>query len=114
MLVQFSTSLHFSRGKSNLDTKARQDLDEIIRRTRPEDRLVVLGHADGIGGTDLENLLLSRRRADEVAGQLRNAGRHVMFAQGLGSRYPVQSDKMEGGPDANRRVEILVTRVPGE
>ena len=114
VLVQFSTSLHFSRGKSNLDTKARQDLDEIIRRTRPEDRLVVLGHADGIGGTDLENLLLSRRRADEVAGQLRNAGRHVMFAQGLGSRYPVQSDKMEGGPDANRRVEILVTRVPGE
>ena len=112
VLVQFSTSLHFARGDGRLDSKARQDLAEILRRSGKGEQFVVLGHADGIGGTPAQNVALSKQRAEAVANELRANDLKVIAVEGLGSQYPVQSDSMEGGPDANRRVEVLIRRVP--
>lgn len=70
----------------------------------------VEGHTDATG-TAAYNEQLSIRRAGAVAEALISGGfsREGIKVEGLGSRYPVESNDTREGREENRRVVILIT-----
>lgn len=73
----------------------------------------ITGHTDSTGG-DKINQPLSERRADSVAGYLRNQKVNSARIQsyGYGSRYPIASNDTASGREQNRRVELEL--IPNE
>jgi OOP family OmpA-OmpF porin len=68
------------------------------------------GHADWTG-TAQHNQVLSKHRADAVAGVFAGAGfaRSNLHAVGLGERFPIEDNTTATGRRENRRVVILLT-----
>jgi outer membrane protein OmpA-like peptidoglycan-associated protein len=80
---------------------------EVARR--PGADVQVTGHTDTVG-SESDNDLLSRKRADEVLAFLESKGfdRHMMRAAGRGEReLKVPTDDNVSSP-INRRVEVIV------
>ncbi|MGY6703177.1 OmpA family protein [Roseinatronobacter sp.] len=80
-----------------------------LMRTRPELKLLVVGHTDGVGSFDY-NLRLSVERAQAVVAWLGgqggiDAGR--LRAAGAGPMSPVTTNRTESGRAQNRRVELV-------
>ncbi|MGH1421868.1 MAG: OmpA family protein [Hyphomonas sp.] len=75
--------------------------------------LIVEGHTDSTG-LPASNDELSRRRATAVRGALiaRGVPSNRIYAQGLGSRRPVDTNQTASGRARNRRIEIRVAPVP--
>lgn len=72
-------------------------------------RARVEGHADDTG-TARHNEALSQRRADAVADAMAGGGipRGNILTEGLGDRYPIESNATVEGRQENRRVVILI------
>jgi phosphate transport system substrate-binding protein len=118
VIQPFNTTLQFNTGTWVLDKKAQEDIKSIVSATAPGDRLTVLGYADNQGSASLSptqnqqlNRELSRQRAQEVAQLLEQNGREIMLFEGLGEKYPLESNDTEEGRQKNRRVEVWVQRV---
>jgi outer membrane protein OmpA-like peptidoglycan-associated protein len=84
------------------------EIAEALRR-HPSWRLRIEGHTDGIG-SDEENLLLSRRRADAV--KLALVERYSiapsrLTTSGFGRLHPVDTNDTIRGRSLNRRVELI-------
>jgi outer membrane protein OmpA-like peptidoglycan-associated protein len=77
--------------------------------SRPGAEVQVTGHTDTVG-SDADNDLLSRKRADEILNWLASNGfaRAMMTAVGRGERQLKQptADNVRNG--VNRRVEVIV------
>lgn len=80
-----------------------------LMEERPDLRLLVVGHTDGVGNYDY-NLGLSLDRATAVVAWLRNrhgiAGSRLRPA-GAGPMSPVTTNRTEEGRALNRRVELV-------
>jgi outer membrane protein OmpA-like peptidoglycan-associated protein len=109
---RLSPSLRFEFGKSDLDLKARDDLERIVRKIGGPDlqrqNIYLAGHTDNVG-TPAYNKILSLERAAQVEKELSSRGIKRITAGGFGQDYPVDSNASEAGRQKNRRVEIWVS-----
>jgi OmpA-OmpF porin, OOP family len=104
-------SLYFLQGTTDMTTTSLSRLGEIrgeIAR-RPGADVQVTGHTDTVG-SDADNDVLSRKRAEEVLNFLASQGfsRSIMSAVGRGEReLQVPTDDNTSSP-VNRRVDVIV------
>ncbi|MDD7973253.1 OmpA family protein [Roseinatronobacter alkalisoli] len=80
-----------------------------LLRNRPELKLLVVGHTDGVGSFDY-NLRLSVERAQAVVSWLGNTGgidSARLRAAGAGPMSPITTNRTENGRAQNRRVELV-------
>lgn len=97
----------FASGSAALDRRAEARLDEVaeVLASRPETRIMLLGHTDRTGTWEV-NQALSEQRAEAVRDALQERGikKRRMTVRGLG-----HSEQLGNNPNAsrNRRVEIF-------
>lgn len=77
----------------------------------PSLSIEIVGHTDDIGSEE-DNLLLSRMRADAVRQELLNfgIGPQRVQARGLGESFPVDTNKTPEGRAKNRRTEFIIIK----
>ena len=113
---RLSPSIRFEFGKSDLDLKARDDLERIVRRLSEPDlqkqTVYLAGHTDNVGD-DAVNDRLSKERAAQVESELSRRGIKRVHSIGFGKKYPVDTNSSETGRQKNRRVEIWVSPSSG-
>ena len=111
---RLSADALFGFDSAVLSDRGRQAIAQALgTQSRPDLRLLVIGHTDRLG-SDAYNRDLSQRRAQAVAGYLQELGvpAHAIRAEGRGSGEPlVQCDQRERQAlvaclAPNRRVEI--------
>lgn len=111
--VNLSGDAFFASGAATLTPAARATLDTLLSQQGDKhfSRVTVRGYTDAIG-SDGSNLQLSQRRADAVAGYLRDQGLQAdtLAATGRGKADPVASNSTAEGRASNRRVEISMQR----
>jgi len=105
------TGVLFETGQAELAPGAQAWLRQLSMtlERNPDRQIVLVGHADSVGG-DLYNQELSQRRAGAVRQYLLEQGidpqRIDMVARG--ESKPVTSNRSELGRQQNRRVEIAI------
>ncbi|KVN23978.1 hypothetical protein WJ63_19210 [Burkholderia pyrrocinia] len=99
----------FDTGQATLTASAKASLDALLDKQGDATFALasVTGYTDSVGG-DAYNLALSQRRAEAVAGYLREHGLNAreVSATGRGKADPVASNDTAAGRASNRRVEI--------
>ena len=81
-------------------------------KVNPNIEIKLIGHTDSIGSKSF-NQKLSIRRATEVADYLNEHGvsQERIHLEGVGSSYPVSTNKTEAGRLRNRRVEFILNKI---
>lgn len=108
------TSIFFPEADAALTTNELNKLKNIARWLR-QDRSItgiyIDGHTDNIGNT-ADNLQLSRKRAQWVAGYLAEQGvdKQRLLVRWHGEKYPVVANFDSTGRDRNRRVTVRLER----
>lgn len=106
---RLSVSFRFERGSAQLDGKARQDIDGLVKFVSASPsagrRMMLFGFADK-SGKETVNRALSRQRADAVATELREHGLVPDTVDGFGSALPLSAGTE--ARERNRRVEVWV------
>jgi outer membrane protein OmpA-like peptidoglycan-associated protein len=101
----------FASGKAELAVGAKQTIDNLAAflDKYPDRKVVIEGHTDSTGSTEL-NLDLSERRAQSVKIALLERG--ISFdridAVGFGEDKPIADNATPEGRQQNRRVEIII------
>jgi phosphate transport system substrate-binding protein len=108
---RLSVNFRFKRGSAQLDGKARQDIDGVVKflSAPPASgrHTMLFGFADK-SGKEMLNRALSRQRADAVATELREHGVVLDSIDGFGSALPLSGDDGDEARERNRRVEVWV------
>ena len=103
--------LYFHEGTTELAPESAGMLEQIRAEvaSRPGAEVQVTGHTDTVG-SNADNDVLSRKRADEIVNWLATKGfdRKMMSAVGRGERELRQATADNVSSAANRRVEVLV------
>ena len=106
----------FRTAQANIEPQFFRTLDAVGTVLRKYDKTAVAveGHTDNVGG-ERYNVGLSQSRAQSVAGYLQSRGVAPTRLQvyGYGESRPVASNSSESGRQANRRVTIQLTPLPG-
>lgn len=114
-VITLSGSVFFASNKSVLLPAAQSQLNQVADAlmVTKERKLTVEGHTDSQGESDY-NQELSRQRADAVRSYIiaRGYPGTLIQAQGMGEDKPVADNASSEGRASNRRVEIIVERVP--
>ncbi len=103
--------VHFAFDKAMLTPKAKEVLDEVARKAKPQMERVkmiyVTGHTDATG-PEAYNQKLSVRRAGAVADYMKETGipSDKVKVIGKGESMPIATNKTKEGRAKNRRVEI--------
>jgi phosphate transport system substrate-binding protein len=109
--LRLSVDFRFRTGSSELDTRARSDVDRVLRfLSAPENRgkhVILHGFADR-QGNEKANVELSKTRAEAVAMALKQRGVTPGKTSGWGSDLPIAPNDTPEGRERNRRVEIWV------
>lgn len=109
--VTFDSGILFGFDSSDLQTNARQNLNDLSGSLQeyPNTEVLIVGHTDSTG-SDSYNMDLSRRRADAAASYVAQQGisRARIRSEGRGESEPVASNDDEVGRQLNRRVEIAI------
>jgi outer membrane protein OmpA-like peptidoglycan-associated protein len=104
-------NLFFDVGKATLRRESLPELNRMVSlmTANPMMTVEITGHTDNIG-SDENNLLLSRNRADAVLNYLASHGVPAtrVSSRGLGKSSPVASNDTEEGRQRNRRVEFRI------
>ncbi len=110
-LVLTLSDILFPLDEAALKPGGQRVLDRVahVLAERPEQRVLVEGHTDGLG-SGAYNRSLSRRRADAVANYLVRRGVQPdrVTTRGWGESAPVASNDTPAGRQQNRRVEIIL------
>jgi outer membrane protein OmpA-like peptidoglycan-associated protein len=113
LVVTLSGGILFDAGKTTLKAGAKKTLDRIAEQLKsdPAIKVVVEGHTDNTGKSD-KNMALSEKRAQAVRDYLVSKGvpEDRITASGKGASEPVATNKTVAGRQANRRVELVITR----
>jgi outer membrane protein OmpA-like peptidoglycan-associated protein len=102
----------FRAASATIDRDAKGSLWTLANELREtEDRVVLIGNADGVGASK-GNARLAQRRAAAVADYLRRNGIAPtrITVDSSGADAPVASNATRAGRDANRRVDVIVVR----
>jgi len=107
-----TSGFDFVSGKSEINSNNFALLQKIIKAIDeyPTSQVVVSGHTDAVGSSDL-NMKLSADRAQTVADFLVKIGKideSRIKAEGMGESKPVASNDTKDGRSENRRVEITI------
>lgn len=106
--VEVLNNIFFATGAYALDDKSRVELQRLVLflKNNPKLNIEIAGHTDDVGG-DEENLELSRRRAQSVAGYLAGAGVPAarFSAVGFGEGKPKLPNDSDENRRLNRRIE---------
>ncbi len=106
---RLSLDFRFKTGSSELDTRARRDLERLVAfLIRPENRnksIKLFGFTDSLGERKA-NCYLSAVRAEKVATILQWRGIKTETSKGLCDAMPVASNENPLGRQKNRRVEV--------
>ncbi len=101
--------LTFTAGSATLTPDARVVLQSVVKSLlqSPDARVRVVAHTDSLGDASA-NMLLSRKRAFEVAKFLVESGvsKERLEARAFGEVRPIDTDSTAVGRQRNRRVEI--------
>jgi outer membrane protein OmpA-like peptidoglycan-associated protein len=115
LTVQFDSEILFDTGRADLETSARQDLQEFAEILKKYDQtnLVVEGHTDSTGSRTI-NEKLSLARAETVVEYLglRGVQQSRLTPRGYAYDQPVASNATADGRQKNRRVEIEIAPSP--
>ena len=114
--VVFPAKAFFDFDKDQVRPDMAKVLDAVAESLRNEAfgvSVFVAGHTDGVGD-DAYNLLLSIRRADNVAKELNQhgIGRAGVWRIGFGKAVPLRPNTTEENRAVNRRVEFLMAARP--
>lgn len=113
--LQIPVADGFATGKTDIRPSLASVLDALTPILAPEDGAAVrvVGHTDS-QGSEMINLQLSIARAEAVVEHLRERGIALerLSADGRGEADPLTSNATEAGRARNRRVELLLTRLP--
>ena len=119
VVVYLPTVYLFAFDRAEIEAAATSQLREIAAMVNEAPlagrRIVVEGHADGVGGRDY-NMELSERRADAVIAALVEAGvsRARLTRRAFGPDRPIEPNRRPDGGDnpegraRNRRVALLI------
>lgn len=101
------TNFRFQTGSAELDNRAVQDLQRLLRAisATPAQRLLLVGFADA-QGPYTDNLRLAEKRADAVRAALAVLGIRNVTVRGFGAEIPVADNATPAGRESNRRVEV--------
>ncbi|MGI5189582.1 OmpA family protein [Promicromonospora sp. CA-289599] len=109
--VRLTSDLLFQFGKHEVTKNAAAAVRDLLDDIPEGAKVTVDGHTDSIGD-DASNDRLSQRRADAVAGILREARPDLrLTVKGHGEQQPIAENEIEGkdnpaGRAKNRRVEV--------
>jgi phosphate transport system substrate-binding protein len=110
---RLSLDFRFASGQTDLDNKAKVDLDRVVSLVAdlkvPGDKIMLFGFSDSIGSL-ASNQALSLSRAKSVESQFIQRGMKPAIVRGYGSGLPVASDESSEGQARNRRVEIWIKK----
>lgn len=112
IITTLKSNLLFDSGKADLKPAAVDSVNQIsdIIKKYPEDKVIVVGYTDNVGGSDL-NQRLSMQRAQSV--RLAMIARGVPAASiepvGMGATNFVASNDTAEGRAKNRRVELQIS-----
>jgi len=115
-VLTLSGSVLFASGEAELLPSARNRLSEVADALKQSKNAITIeGHTDSLG-PDAYNEELSLRRAEQVRGFLLSRGvpPDRVTVRGLGEYRPVASNSTAEGRANNRRVEIVLQRLPTE
>ena len=103
--------VNFRSGTSVVPESSKQlisKVDSIIKKLDAE-KVIVQGHTDSVGSTDI-NKKLSKNRASAVAKYLLSlAGGYKITYVGFGEAHPIASNETAEGRATNRRVDLVVS-----
>lgn len=103
--------INFATGTAAIPKNSKKHISKIndIIKTLDANLVVVQGHTDSIGSSEV-NLRLSTQRATEVANFLSSisAGYKIQFI-GYGESHPIAPNETQAGRSTNRRVDLVVS-----
>lgn len=104
-------NIYFDTGQSTVRDESSAALETIagFLKEHPQNRYLVVGHTDNVGGYEM-NMELSEARANAVVEKLineYNVNQEQLKSVGVGPASPVLSNSTEEGKARNRRVEIV-------
>lgn len=109
--LNIDSAVLFDTGEYELKGSATSELERLLEAIKeiPEGTIIVEGHTDNVGSPQ-SNLMLSKNRAQEVAGYLKEnlSNTYKFTIKGLGETQPVAANDTDENKQKNRRVEILV------
>ena len=107
MIVLKGTNFAFDSAKLTAEGKAKLAETVSSLKASPNLHVAVQGHTDSVG-SEAYNLLLSKRRAESVKGELVAEGiaPDRIETSGFGEARPVADNGTEAGRAENRRVEV--------
>lgn len=105
-------SIEFDTDRSTIRTDSRESLAQLteLLKSKPDCRVVLVGHADA-RASDAYNKSLSKRRVDATRRELIRLGfadPSRITTEYYGELVPVSDNKSKQGLQANRRVEIRI------
>ncbi|MGM0564242.1 MAG: OmpA family protein [Pseudomonadota bacterium] len=110
-------NITFKTDGSDVSTDFYDVLDSVAVVVQEFDKTIVAvsGHTDSTG-SDSYNQVLSRKRADSVAGYLKSQGviEDRFEVIGFGEARPIADNSTESGREQNRRVEITLLPITEE
>ena len=109
--ITFASGLLYDTGSDVIKPGAATNLHNLAASITkwPNTELLIVGHTDSKGGTDM-NQSLSQRRADAASLflQTQNINGNRMRTSGRGELEPVASNDSDAGRSLNRRIEIAI------
>jgi OOP family OmpA-OmpF porin len=105
-------NLNFQTGKSIILDSSKPYLDELANVLKETNwTLNLIGHTDNVG-SDSDNLILSKKRAEAVKIYLISKGiaEVRINAIGKGESEPLVSNETVQGREKNRRVEFIIVK----
>lgn len=105
-------SIEFDTDRSTIRPASRESLNQLVEhlRSKPNCRVVLIGHADA-RASDTYNKSLSKRRVDATKRELVKLGfadPDRITTEYYGELMPAADNKTKTGLQANRRVEIRI------
>jgi outer membrane protein OmpA-like peptidoglycan-associated protein len=102
----------FDTGKATLKPGAYGTVDRLasVLKEAPDRKVMIEGHTDSVGSSEMNQSLSERRAASVQAALLeRGVAANQITSMGKGEDYPIASNDDAGGRQRNRRVEMIFT-----
>ena len=111
-LVLRLVGLNFSSGSTDIGSEHRALLEKVARATTvfPRSQVIVEGHTDAYG-SDVNNMNLSRTRAEAVSAYLASEFGVAVFRMstvGYGETQPIANNETPQGRERNRRIDVRI------
>ncbi len=111
--VPISTEFRFKFGGYELDSRAEDDIDRVIKfvakKGFSKNTITLAGFTDNIGDVNA-NINLSIKRADAVKEALYKQGLKNIKTVGFGQARPIRENSTEEHRSENRRVEVWISK----